>query len=207
MPFVVTREAATRPVRALFFEGSGKAGRFRHAALPCALLLCVLGSASLQAAAQVGPHFDEDFDDVAKPWQELAVQLPQPPRQSDLLPFSVSATQQFAIDARSLSIGQDGVIRYTLVATSPSGARNVSYEGIRCQSFEKKLYAFGHADGSWSRSRRDQWEPIVRNAANRQQATLAQDYFCDGNIVSGNASVMLERIRWDRRITPRTDSR
>jgi hypothetical protein len=119
--------------------------------------------------------------------------------------ISATATQSFAIDARSLTVGADGVIRFTLVATSPAGAKNISYEGIRCASFEKKLYAIGHSEGRWSRSRRDQWEPIVRNAANRQHATLAQDYFCENKSVAGNAETMLARIREDRPINSRTD--
>jgi hypothetical protein len=171
-------------------------------------LVGILCGIALQAAAQSGSQFEEDFDDPSKPWEEMAVQLPGPPRDADLLPFSVSATatQRFAIDSRALTVGADGVVRYTMVAISPSGARNITYEGIRCAAFEKKLYAFGHADGAWSRSRRDKWEPIVRNAANRQQATLAQDYFCDGKTVAGNANMMLERIRRERPVTSRTDA-
>lgn len=162
-----------------------------------AVLTLLVASASIGHAQSA---FDEDFDDDTKPWQEIAIQLPAPPIAANLLPFDVSgnATQTFAIDAKSLSLGSDGVIRYTLVATSPAGARNVSYEGIRCASFEKKLYAFGHPDGSWSRSRNDQWQPIVRNAANRQHAALFKDYFCDGLTVAGSAQQMLERIRQRR---------
>lgn len=144
--------------------------------------------------------FDEDFDDDTKPWQEIAIQLPAPPVAANLLPFEVSATatQSFAIDAKSLTVGADGVIRYTLVTNSPAGARNVSYEGMRCSSFEKKAYAFGHPDGSWSRSRHDQWERIVRNAANRQHAILFKDYFCDGLTVAGGARQILDRLRYKR---------
>jgi hypothetical protein len=172
-------------------------------------LIGVLYGFALQAAAQSGSQFEEDFDDPAKPWEEIAVQFPGAPRDADLLAFSVSATatQRFAIDSRSLTVGADGVVRYTMVAVSPSGARNITYEGIRCAAFEKKLYAIGRADGTWSRSRRDKWEPIVRNAANRQQATLAQDYFCDGKTVAGDANMMLERIRQERPVTSRTDMR
>jgi hypothetical protein len=141
--------------------------------------------------------FEEDFDDYEKPWQEVAVQLPPVPQAKNLLPFYVSptATQSFAIDAKSITVGADNVVRYTLVATSSSGAKNISYEGIRCQLLQKKLYAFGHADGSWSRSRRDQWEPISGNAANRQHAALAGDYFCEGRTVAGNPAQMVNRIR------------
>ena len=141
--------------------------------------------------------FDEDFDDKNKPWEEIAIQLPAAPKPENLLPFYVSATatQRFAIDASSLSVGADGVIRYTLVATSEAGARNVSYEGIRCQSYERKLYAFGRPDGSWSRSRRDTWERITGNAANRYHAALFKDYFCNETSVAGSAKEIIARLR------------
>jgi hypothetical protein len=156
-------------------------------------LALLVASSALHAQSQ----FEQDFDDKDKPWQEIAVQLPPAPKQENLLPFYVSATatQTFAIDSRSLSVGADGVVRYTLVATSESGARNVSYEGIRCASYEHKLYAFGRPDGSWSRSRRDQWERINTNAANRQHAALFKDYFCAEQSVAGNAGEMIRRIR------------
>jgi hypothetical protein len=158
------------------------------------------------SAACAQSRFEEDFDDKDKPWQEVAVQLPPAPAAENLLPFYVSptSTQTFAVDAKSVTVGADGVVRYALVARSPQGATNISYEGIRCVSFEKKLYAFGRADGSWSRSRRDQWEPISTGDANRQHAALAQDYFCEGKTVAGKAEAMVERIRWQRPLSPQT---
>src|SRR3569623_629542 len=118
--------------------------------------------ANAAAIAHAQSNFEEDFDDQDNPWQEFAVHLPAPPLPANLVPFYVSptATQSFAIDAKSVSVGADGVVRYTMVASSPSGAKSISYEGIRCQLQQKKLYAFGHPDGTWSRSRRDQWEPL-----------------------------------------------
>ncbi|MDB5729586.1 MAG: hypothetical protein JWQ00_2791 [Noviherbaspirillum sp.] len=159
-------------------------------------------SASFSVSAQ--SRFDEDFDDLEKPWQEIAVQLPGAPMPENLLGFYVSpmATQSFAIDAKSLTVGSDGVVRYILVATSREGATNISYEGIRCESFEKKLYAFGRPDGSWSRSRRDQWERIFENSANRHHAALAKDYFCRGKVVDGKADDIVQRIRSQRPFTP-----
>ena len=157
----------------------------------CIALLAASGALHAQQ------QFEQDFDDKDKPWQEVALQLPAAPKQKNLLPFYVSATatQTFAIDSQSLSVGADGVVRYTLVATSESGAKNVSHEGIRCASYEHKLYAFGRPDGNWSRSRRDQWERINTNAANRQHAALFKDYFCSEQSVIGNADEMIRRIR------------
>lgn len=172
----------------------------RRALLPClALSLAVLQGSALAAA-----DFEEDFDDPNKPWEEIAVQLPPAPQEQDLLPFEVSgnATHRFFIDARSVSVGKDGVIRYTLVTISSAGARNVSYEGLRCETFEVKRYAFGQPDGSWSRSRRDQWQWIVRNAANRQHAILAREYMCQEKAIAGPAEDIVARIRDNRSLNP-----
>ncbi|HYD63475.1 MAG TPA: CNP1-like family protein [Noviherbaspirillum sp.] len=180
---------------------TGRASR-RPVVLPAVALLLAIGSTS-----QAQSRFEEDFDDKDKPWQEVAVQMPAAPRQENLVPFYVSATatQTFSIDTKSLTVGTDGVIRYTLVSISDSGARNVSYEGIRCATFEKKLYAFGQADGSWSRSRRDQWERINSYASNRQHAALAKDFFCEEKTIAGTAKDMIVRIRYNRTLAPQNN--
>jgi hypothetical protein len=164
--------------------------RCAHVCITAALI-----AASATAHAQSGTN--QHADDTDKPWQEAAFQLPAPPNKSDLLEFYVSgiATQVFAVDAKSVSVGEDGVVRYTLVGRSASGAENISYEGIRCESFEKKLYAFGHKDGSWSRSRRDQWQRISNTLANRQHGALARDYLCSHKVVAGSAEEIVARIR------------
>ena len=94
---------------------------------------CLAFLLSIASVSAAQANFEEDFDDGEKPWQEIAVQLPAPPVAANLVPFFVSATatQEFAIDAKSLTLGSDGVIRYSLVTTSTSGAKNISYEGIR----------------------------------------------------------------------------
>jgi hypothetical protein len=177
--------------------------KFRMQSFPPKILIaCAIALGTINIA-QSQSQFEEDFDDEHKAWQEIAIQLPAAPQSEHLLPFYVSAnaTQSFAIDEKSVTVGTDGVIRYTLIASSPSGARNISYEGIRCRSFEKKIYAFGQPNGSWSRSRRDQWEPIAQNAANRQHATLAKDYFCRNFTVAGSAVEMVGRIREQQPLT------
>jgi hypothetical protein len=159
--------------------------------------MLILATALTQLPAQAESRFEEDFADTEKPWQEIAVQLPKLSDKMVLLPFDVSATatQSFAVAPDSLTLGDDGVIRYVLVAVSASGAKSVSYEGLRCATLEKKLYAFGRPDGSWSRSRRVQWEPISGSAANRQHAALAQDVFCDGKTVAGKTADMIARLK------------
>lgn len=157
------------------------------------LALAAAGSAIAQAPARLNQGFEEN----EQPWQEAAIQLPAAPKAENLAEFEVSGTTtlRFAVDVASISVGEDGVVRYTLVSRSPSGAQGISYEGIRCESYEKKLYAFGQKDGSWTRSRRDQWDLITGTVANRQHAALARDYFCRHKIVEGNAKLIADRLR------------
>jgi hypothetical protein len=161
----------------------------KHKALPLTLAL-LLGLSSLAQAQQLG-----DEDEVEKEWKEVAAQLPPAPKPENLRAFYDSGTQAFAIDLQSISLAADGTVRYTLVATSRTGVKNISYEAIRCASWEKKLYAFGHPDGSWSRSRRNEWQPIMGHAANQQHGTLAQEYFCEGNTVAGKTDAIIKRLK------------
>ena len=122
---------------------------------------------------------DDDFDDEAKPWQEIEVQLPAFPDEANLIPFTVSAAtdNKFLIDANSLSVGADEVIRYTLVVVSSAGARNISYEGMRCSTVERRIYALGRPDQTWSKARTSKWSKI-QGGANNPHVELYRNFFC-----------------------------
>jgi hypothetical protein len=140
----------------------------------------------------------DDPDAKEKVVAEIDWQLPTPPANNDLLPFYVSKTtrQAFALDTKSLSVDTDGVIRYTIVGTSSAGAKNISYEGIRCSGFEKRIYALGHADGTWARARDSEWQPIPIKGPNLQHAELAQNYFCNNGQIVGKAPQILQSMRY-----------
>ncbi|UIN21840.1 CNP1-like family protein [Herbaspirillum frisingense] len=170
----------------------------RQAVLACSLLAICAG-----ALAQ---SFDEEFDDEEKPWQEIAVQLPPTPQQQNLAEFYLSpnATMKAYVDLNSVSIGTDKVVRYTVLTKTEGGAVNVMYEGMRCETWEKKTYAFGHPDGKWSRSRRDKWQPIRDIGANRIDGALFRDYFCDGKMIADNENLksIVNRLKTQTRIDP-----
>lgn len=138
-----------------------------------------------------------DDDDEAKSWQEAAVVLPAPPAEASLLPFYVSAASanRFFIDASALSVGGDGVVRYTLVVVSPEGGRNVSFEGMRCETKERRIYASGRADGSWSESRVKEWRRIQDAYGNRHHAALFLEYFCPGGVIVRDTAEAREALR------------
>jgi hypothetical protein len=121
-----------------------------------------------------GPDFS------SSDWVEQRVEPPAFPKEADLVEFYASSNtaNRFFIDAATLSVGDDGVVRYVLVIRTPGGATNTTYEGIRCKAGEYKLYASGRADGTWARSRSDAWRPIENKLANRHHAALNRDLFC-----------------------------
>ena len=135
---------------------------------------CVLAVACFSALAD---SLDDEFDE--KPWAEVEVQLPAFPDESNLIPFRVGSRDdvKYLIDGNSLSIGVDGVVRYTVLVISASGARNVSYEGMRCAATERRLYAFGRPDKTWSKARNNRWVRIRGDSSN-YIVELFSNYFC-----------------------------
>lgn len=121
------------------------------------------------------------FEGEAKPeWKEAELELPSMPAEKDLIPFQVSpgASAAFYIDARSLKLGNDGIVRYTLLVRAAGGAENLSYEGMRCETAERKLYAIGRGSSEWVLPRNAEWQRISDNSLNRQHAVLAKEFFC-----------------------------
>lgn len=140
-------------------------------------------------------NFEEDYE--IKTWQEVAVQLPAAPKEENLLPFYVSAAtdHRFLVDTASISVGSDGVVRYTLIVLTSGGARNVSFEGMRCETRESRVYAFGRADGAWSKSRSNQWRTVRQLDVNRHHAALFLDHFCPGGVIVQRREDALRSLR------------
>src|SRR5690242_13638733 len=111
----------------------------------------LLSTTSMSAFAQQ-QKFEYEFDHE-RPWVELQTELPPYPEQENLLQFDAgpASSNTHYVDGASITVGEDGVVRYTLVIKSPTGAMNVSYEGIRCQTEEKRTYAYGRNDKTWAR--------------------------------------------------------
>jgi hypothetical protein len=120
---------------------------------------------------------------------EVQGQLPEFPKPENYLRLPVSATTPFTffVDAKSVGIDKDGVVRYSLIAKSTEGVLNVSYEGIRCSARQFRVYAYGRPDSTWSETRISQWQPIPADARNAQRAVLHGDYFCSKSRMIGTA--------------------
>ena len=126
-----------------------------------------------------------DILDHKKEWGEIQSQLPSYPEASNLLEFSVGPTSshRYYVDATSIRIGQDRVIRYSLVVKSVQGAENASFEGIRCETREKKRYALGRHDKTWIQPRTSEWERLENVVQDQAQRELAKYYFCPRGLI------------------------
>lgn len=153
-----------------------------------ALSLC--GCAALAAWAQ--PKSDWERLNEERNWREIEVALPPFPRREDRLPFIAYPVSDFHffVDRPSIAVGADGVVRYTLIAVSPLGAENISFEGVRCASREHKVYATGRADGTWSR-REGAWREGIQS----WQKALRGDYFCPLGAAIANAAEGVDALR------------
>jgi hypothetical protein len=144
-----------------------------------AAVLWVLATIVSTASAQ-WREWDTEFDDGKKTWKEIQAQIPAYPKAENLarVPTGSATSHQFFIDTASVSIGEDGVARYTVVVKTSGGATNVMFEGIRCETREQKLYAIGHSDGVWARARDTSWRRVVLRDLTPHHHTLYYDYFC-----------------------------
>ncbi len=173
--------------------------------MACVATGALLSGCSSTNSKQPTPNKDADFKyllDMPSNWTENKVDtLPPLPQPADLLPFDVSQNTplHFLIDPKSLTVGSDGVVRYTVVITSPSGARNVNYEGIRCDNYTWRLYAGLNADhDGWDRTVENDWARIENGALNAYRAALYQDFFCANRLPAGSAATIVTNIRYNR---------
>lgn len=144
----------------------------------------------------VADEGDESGPESAKK-EEEAVAYPPFPSANALLAFDAGAASgnRFLIDQTSLSVGRDRVVRFVLVIRTPSGVDNVSFEGLRCETLERRLYATGRADRTWSRSRNDKWMKISASTLSLPHMALARQYLCDQGIPIQSAREGVEAIR------------
>lgn len=122
-----------------------------------------------------------ELDDVeTQEWKEDNPDPPEFPKDENLLPFQVesSYTNGFFVDRNSVAIGKDGVIRFTTVIKSDGGGKTVRFEGIRCETREKKVYATGRSDNTWSAARSANWEGVEFKSLNGYHNILFAQYFC-----------------------------
>lgn len=140
------------------------------------LLFLLLALYGCGVAAQIKSDWERENEERLKQAEEQVVAPPAFDR-ARLVELALAAPADFRyfVDPATLSVGADRIVRYVMVARSPSGVENVSFEGLRCPG-EYRLLAVGRPDGSWG-GRPSEWRPVPRDARMAQNA-LSRRYFC-----------------------------
>lgn len=152
---------------------------------------CLLGL-SLTAWAQ--------RDVALMDWKESEVPPPPVFDAGKLLTFEVSrgSSLVYGVDPDTLSIADDGVLRYVMVAISPSGANNVMYEGIRCATAEVKTYARYTTEGMWKKVANVQWQSLYDNMPSRHALQFARAGGCDGSAQASSVKEVVRQLKAGR---------
>jgi hypothetical protein len=118
-----------------------------------------------------------------------------PPNKATTQAFYVSQQTvfKFAVDTDSILIGNDGITRYIVILTSPNGNSQVQYEGIRCDSFQWRLYGT-FENSAWQENPLASWRTIQDRTPNRYQAALAQGAFCNFNVQEKNIKTIIQSL-------------
>lgn len=157
------------------------------------LFLLSLGLVAASASAQIQSDWERQNADRLKQSQEQVVP-PPPVDRARLVELKLVADSEFRyfVDAGSISVGDDRIVRYVIVARSPSGVENMSFEGLRCPG-DYRIYAVARPDGVWA-GRPSAWRPVPRDARLGEHA-LSRRYFCPGRAAIENAEEGVKALR------------
>lgn len=158
---------------------------------PLVLVLLTLGLLPACSIVQQAPG------EQGENWVEAPVTPPAYPADSALAAVDIGRpgdTFGYLIDMTSLSVGSDGVTRYTVVLTTEGGGKNVLYEGIRCQTNSAKRYAYGF-ERTLRPLESSDWELIPRDGPRAYQFNLARGYLCTRRSLPYDAGMAVSRLR------------
>ncbi len=133
-----------------------------------------------------------------EPWKEAQATPPADWSAERAVEFQLGnpTSLRYAIDPKTLTVGDDGVVRYVFIARSSSGAVNALYEGVRCQTAEVKLYARWDTDArQWRSNPAEPWQAMDFRGATRRSLQMARGGLCDGKVANRSTASMLDALR------------
>jgi hypothetical protein len=160
-------------------------------ALAACLALALCGCSSVGSSSQ-------SLKDPELDWVET--EAPPPPKfdEKKLVVFDkpIGSSLTYSVAPETIDISkEDGVIRYVMVAASPSGAKNVMYEGLHCARGEVKTYARSSSDGGWNAVANAQWRSVYDGAVSAHARRFAREGACDNASPTGSVPELLSRLK------------
>ena len=129
-------------------------------------------------------------------WKETEAPRPPTPTANGLIPLDIpGATLRYGIDPASVSLAADGVVRYVVVASNASGAMNATYEGIRCNTGDVRIYARFNPDTGWSQASGVDWKPLQEGRPFRHSLSVARNGACMGHGANRSVTQILRDLR------------
>jgi len=143
----------------------------------------------------VPDHIEEDK------WKEAESKLPPFPQEENLVDLHLDypgSKFSYFLDAESLQLGDDDVIRYTLIVRSTTGASNVMFEGMLCNEKSYKAYGYGTGKGKFQLARNPKWRPIRESGSKPFRYDIWKHYFCfvENDISSRGRKEILRAIKY-----------
>jgi hypothetical protein len=139
-------------------------------------------------AAQLAP--------VDPDWREAEAPPPPAFRADGLVPLDIPRSSlRFGVDPASVSLGNDGIVRYVVVASSPSGAVNALYEGLRCNTAEVKVYARYNPGSGWTIAKDSTWVTLHDGRTASHSLVIARTGACVGHAPNRSAIQIVRDLR------------
>ena len=167
--------------------------------------LCCLSN-GLHAASNW--EFDDPHDKVPdhieeQEWEEAESKLPPFPLDENLVDLGLDypgSSFSYFVDSKSLERGSDGVIRYTIVIRSTSGASNVMFEGMYCNEKTYKTYGYSTGKGKFRAARNPKWRPIREIGSKPYRNDMWKHYFCfaENELGARDAEEILRAIKYPK---------
>jgi hypothetical protein len=151
-----------------------------------ALLVALLLTAAAHAQS---PADDPD-------WREADAPPPPAFKLQGLIALDMpNSALRFGVDPASISIGEDGVVRYVVVATSDTGVVNALYEGIRCGKGDFKVYARHSPERGWTVAKGFEWRSVFDRSSPRHTLQVARLGACMGRSPNRSPAQIVRDLR------------
>jgi hypothetical protein len=151
-----------------------------------AVPLLLLGAWAAQA--QLAP--------VDPDWREAEAPAPPALKLDGLIPLEMPRSAlRFGVDPASVSLGNDGVVRYVVAATSATGAVNALYEGLRCSTGDFKVYARHNPGSGWTVVKDSPWRPLHNAQTSSHSLVIARTGACVGHAPNRSALQIVRDLR------------
>ena len=131
-------------------------------------------------------------------WKESDVPPPPAYDMNKLLSFEVTRSSPlvYGVDPASVSISNsDSIVRYVIVATTPAGAKNVMYEGLRCATGEVRTYARAAPSGTWVPVADSEWKSVYNPALPKHSLRFAQAGACQQAAPVGSVRELVRKLK------------